>query len=63
MSHSPDVQDTELTPLDESELQLSGGGFPFGPAAILYVVVTEWEEIKRASIDAWRGAYAPPSLR
>lgn len=63
MNASLDLTHTGLTELDDSELQLDGGGFPFGAAAVLYVIVTEWEEIKRASVDAWRGTYDPPSLR
>lgn len=63
MNANLDLRQAGLIDLDEAELQSTGGAFPFGAAAVLYVIATEWEEVKRATYDAWRGSYAPPSMR
>lgn len=63
MNGSLELRGTGLSELNPAEMNEIDGGFPFAPAAVLYVIVSEWEEIKRASIDAWRGTYDPPSLR
>ena len=63
MNATLELRGTGLSELDGPEMREIDGGFPFAPAAILYVIVTEWGEIKRAAVDAWRGEYAPPSLR
>lgn len=63
MTRTIELRGTGLSELAADEMIDIDGGFPFAPAAILYVIVSEWEEIKRASVDAWRGTYDPPSLR
>lgn len=63
MNGAIELRGTGLSELDTAEMREIDGGFPFGAAAILYVVVTEWAEIKRATVDAWKGEYDPPSLR